>query len=369
MKYYIIAGEPSGDLHGSNLMKAILEEDVSAEFAFWGGDHMLGVSKGLVTHIKDTAIMGFVEVVKNLPKLAYFFKKAKKTIAEFKPDVVVFIDYPGFNLRMTKWAKNQGYKTVYYISPQLWAWKKGRIEIIKKYVDELIVILPFEYDFYRDHGVESHYVGHPLLSVIEDHKSQVKPEYLDGKSKKILAILPGSRKQEIQKMLPEMMSAALRFEQDYILCIAQAPNVDAELFMELLGENYSSFQLIEAETYDLLTKAQLAMVTSGTATLETALFGVPQVVCYKTGRLNYEIGRRLVDLKFISLVNLIAGEEIVPELIQNRVNSEEIYKTLRAVERNSFEMKQRYTKLQEVLFTNERPSKKAAEIVVRVTRA
>ena len=364
MKYYIIAGEPSGDLHGSNLMRAIRMQDKDAEFTFWGGDHMLEVDAKIVTHIRETSIMGFVEVVKNLPKISTFFKKAKRTILESKPDVLVLIDYPGFNLRMAKWAKEKGFKTVYYISPQLWAWKKGRIETIKKYVDEMIVILPFELEFYKKHGVNVHFVGHPLLPVIQSFKenSNVKKT-----KKKVFAILPGSRKQEIKKMLPEMIVAAYYFKDDFQLCVAMAPNVDKSFYSELIGEKSEEIILIENNTYDLLSRANIALVTSGTATLETALFGVPQVVCYKTSAVNYEIGKRLVDLEYISLVNLISGKKIVPELIQNEVNKNQIIAAVQDIIKNSSKIKEDYRQLNKLLKIEELPSTSAAKVVIEVT--
>ncbi len=361
MKYYIIAGEPSGDLHGSNLMKAIQRLDKDAKFSFWGGDHMLSVDDNIVTHIRETSIMGFVEVVKNLPKINSFFKKAKQTILNFKPDVVVFIDYPGFNLRMAKWAKKKGFGTVYYISPQLWAWKKGRVKTIKKYVDEMIVILPFELEFYKNHGIEAHYAGHPLVPVIQSFKkiSKRRPE------KKILAILPGSRKQEIKKILPELVEAAIYFKNEYQLCIAMAPNIGKSFYANLIETEEDTIRLVDNETYDLLLNANIALVTSGTATLETALFGVPQVVCYKTSTMNYEIGRRLVDLEYISLVNLIGGKKIVPELIQQDVNRQCIINAIKEVRSNASNIKWEYDQLQKLLSVVEAPRDKVARVVVQ----
>jgi len=365
MKYYLIAGEPSGDLHGSNLMKSIKELDENAQFNFWGGDQMLSVDSHVVTHIRETSIMGFVEVVKNISKIKSFFKNAKQTILEFKPDVLVLIDYPGFNLRMAKWAKKQGFKTVYYISPQLWAWKKGRIKTIKEYVDEMIVILPFELDFYKRNGVNAHFVGHPLMPVIQSFIDSEKPKIATQGDKKVFAILPGSREQEIKKMLPEMVQGASHFKDEYRLCIALAPNIDESFYRELLTAKNVEIEFVKDDTYGLLSKAHVALVTSGTATLETALFGVPQVVCYKTSTINYEIGKRLVDLEFISLVNLISRKEIVPELIQNEVNKEKIISTIKDVIGNTERIKSDYETLQELLSIKEPPSGKAAKIIVQ----
>ena len=365
MKYYIIAGEPSGDLHGSNLMKAIKEQDISAEFSFWGGDHMLEVDKGIVTHIRETSIMGFVEVLRNISKIKSFFKKAKSTILEFQPDVVVLIDYPGFNLRMAKWAKKKGFKVVYYISPQLWAWKKGRIKTIKKYVDEMIVILPFELDFYKENGVKVHFVGHPLLPVIQSFKGKKEERLNIEDDHDIIAILPGSREQEIKKMLPEMVKAAGHFIDDFEICIAMAPNVERAFYESLVETLKDKITWVENDTYSLLSKANIALVTSGTATLETALFGVPQVVCYKTSRINYEIGKRLVDLEFISLVNLIAGKEIVPELIQDEVNAENIIDKIKRTLINTSDINSGYNKLHNLLYIDKDPSTYAANIIVK----
>lgn len=364
MKYYIIAGEPSGDLHGSNLMKAIKAEDRDAEFAFWGGDHMLKVDSNIVTHIRETSIMGFVEVVKNLSKIKKFFKIAKSTIIDFKPDVIVFIDYPGFNLRICEWAKKKGFKTVYYISPQLWAWKKGRIKTIKQYVDEMIVILPFELDFYKENGVEAHFVGHPLVPVIQSFSRNYKKEDSKEGDKKKLAILPGSRKQEIKKLLPEMIQGAISFENKFRLCLAMAPNIDEAFYQELIPDD-NQVEFIRDDTYGLLASSDLALVTSGTATLETALFGVPQVVCYKTSTVNYEIGKRLVDLDFISLVNLISGKKIVPELIQNELNEDSIVNALEEVIKNQSQIKEDYKALQNFLSVDEEPSNLSAAIIVK----
>jgi len=363
MKYYIIAGEPSGDLHGANLMAAIQEKDQEARFMFWGGDQMLAIDAHIVTHIRETAIMGFVEVAKNLGRINGFFKKAKDTIAAFRPDVVVFIDYPGFNLRMAKWAKKAGFKTVYYISPQLWAWKKGRMKTVKRYIDEMIVILPFELDFYRENGIDAHYVGHPLVPVIQSYQADELEPLESESTKQKLAILPGSRLQEIKKMLPLLTEAAADFDHDYDLYVGMAPNVPLTIYQELTADSMATIHWIQNRTYDLLSVADLALVTSGTATLETALFGVPQVVCYKTGMLNYEIGKRLVDLSFISLVNLIAGEKIVPELIQHEVNKKAIVHNLHQVKENEEEMKRAYDRLRTSLEVEASPSALAAKVI------
>ena len=361
MKYYIIAGESSGDLHGANLMKAIKDGDANAQFRYWGGDAMATVAKGCDIHIRETAIMGFAEVVKNLSKIKGFFKTTKAAIAEYQPDVIVFIDYPGFNLRMAKWAKENNFKTVFYISPQLWAWKSGRKETIRKYIDELIVIIPFEKDWYAAEGINAHYVGHPLMEAIAqyDYKS------LEKTNEPILAILPGSRVQEVKKMLPVMLEAATTFEDQYQITIAGSDTISPKQYSELIGS--SKVEVIIGRTYDVLEAAKLALVTSGTATLETALHEVPQIVCYKTSGVNYAIGKRLVKLEYISLVNLILGEEAVPELIQNELTKENILKKISFIDNNRNTIIKKYKTLQQMLKTKKTASASAAEIIINLT--
>ena len=364
MRYYIIAGEPSGDLHGSNLMKAIKREDPSAEFNFWGGDHMLSVDTNIVTHIRETSIMGFVEVAKNISKISTFFKVAKASIVEFQPDRIVLIDYPGFNLRMAEWGHKKGFHIYYYISPQLWAWKKGRIKKVQNFVDEMIVILPFEEEFYKKQEVKAHYVGHPLVPVIQTFEpNNAFKQSLKVGHKKILALLPGSRKQEITKMLPIFIEAARAFKEEFHIVLAAAPNQGLEFYRKLIPQS-ESISIIENDTYNLLHHADLAIVTSGTATLETALFKVPQVVCYKTSSLNYQIGKRLVDLKYISLVNLILDEHLVQELIQDDVNQNNIKIKMHSALENSQEMIDGYNRLSDILSQNNSPSSLAAKIII-----
>lgn len=318
MKYYIIAGEASGDLHASNLMKAILKKDTSAEFRFWGGDLMQAVGGTLVKHYRELAFMGFIEVIMNLRTITKNITLCKKDITDFHPDKIIFIDYPGFNFRIMKWAKALAYETHYYISPQIWAWKENRIKAIKRDVDELYVILPFEKDFYeKKHQFPVHFVGHPLLDAIAD-RAQVdvfefrkKHELSD---KPIIALLPGSRQQEIKKMLSVMLSVVHDF-QDYQFVIAGAPSQDYEFYKQFIKNENIKF--ISNETYDLLSLSFAALVTSGTATLETAMFKVPQVVCYKGSNISYQIAKRIVNLDYISLVNLIMNKEVVKELIQS----------------------------------------------------
>ena len=330
MKYYIIAGEASGDLHGSNLMKALLKEDVNASFRFWGGDLMETVSDNLIKHYRDLAFMGFAEVIMNLRTITKNLSFCKKDIESFNPDVIIFIDYPGFNLRIAKWAKQEGYKTHYYISPQIWAWKENRINAIKRDVDCMYVILPFEKDFYeKKHHYPVEFVGHPLIDAIAN-RNQVD-EYTfraehELNEKPIIALLPGSRKQEITKMLSVMLSVVNQYP-NYQFVIAGAPSQEYSFYKQFIKK--ANIHFISNRTYDLLSVSTAALVTSGTATLETALFKVPEVVCYKGSWLSYQIGKRLVKhIKFISLVNLIMDKEVVTELIQSDFNTKKLKKEL-----------------------------------------
>jgi lipid-A-disaccharide synthase len=332
MKYYIIAGEASGDLHGSNLMKALYKEDSNADIRFWGGDLMQAVGGTLVKHYKELAFMGFVEVLFHLKTILNNIKICKKDIANFQPDVIIFIDYPGFNLRIAKWAKEQGIKTHYYISPQIWAWKESRITEIKRDVDKMYVILPFEKDFYeKKHHYAVEFVGHPLIDAIHNQPT------IDGavfrkenqlNEKPIIAILPGSRKQEITKMLSVMLSVVNDFP-EYQFVIAGAPSQEFSFYEGFITNENIKF--VSNKTYPLLQNATAALVTSGTATLETALFKVPEVVCYKGSWASYQIAKRIITLKYISLVNLIMDEEVVTELIQEKCSKKHIRKELRKI--------------------------------------
>lgn len=342
MKYYIIAGESSGDLHAANLMSALQKIDAQAEFRFWGGDHMLLVSpKGLVKHIKELAFMGFIEVLLNLRTILKNLRLAKQDIVSFMPDAVVFIDYPGFNLRMAQFCKEKGLKTIYYISPQLWAWKENRIKIIHQYVDQMYVILPFEEKFYTDRGYKNaSYVGHPLLDELEKRN-------LLHTNKKMnqVAVLPGSRIQEIQRMLP-MMSAVFTQFPDHQFIICAVPHIALEEYQKALGA--SNVEIKYGQTYEVLASSSAALVTSGTATLETALFDVPQVVCYKANRISYFIAKKLIKVKYISLVNLILDQGAVQELIQDDCSPEKISTALKNLLWNDScknDMKESYTSL------------------------
>ena len=328
MKYYIIAGEASGDLHASNLMKALLKEDAKAEFRFWGGDLMQEVGGTIVKHYKERAFMGFAEVILNLRKIFGLISFCKKDITQYQPDDLIFIDNSGFNLRIAKWAKKQGIKTNYYISPQVWASRAGRVKAIKRDIDHMYVILPFETEFYKKYGYNATFVGHPLLDAIANklpfNESEFRKEH-NLSEKRIIALLPGSRKQEITKMLSVMLKMSSKFT-DYQFVIAGAPSQDYPFYKTFI--NNENVKFIDNKTYDLLSISHAALVTSGTATIETALFKVPQVVCYRAGNLSYQIAKRIITLKFISLVNLIMDREVVTELIQSDFNEKRLEQEL-----------------------------------------
>ena len=367
MKYYIIAGEASGDLHASNLMKALIEKDQNAEIRFWGGDLMEEVGGTLVKHYRELAFMGFVEVLMNIRTIFSNIKFCKKDILTFKPDVLILIDYPGFNMRIAEFAKKEDIKVHYYISPQIWAWKENRIHKIKRDVDKMYVILPFEKEFYEEkHHFPVHFVGHPLIDAIAN-RTQVKEKDFREKfqlsNKPIIALLPGSRKQEIKKLLAVMLKMADKFT-DYQFVIAGAPSQDFEFYKPFIKKE--NVQFISNKTYDLLSVSYAAVVTSGTATLETALFKVPEIVCYKTSWISYQIGKRLVDLKFISLVNLIMNKEVVKELIQDDFNEKnlekELHKILNLKNRQAIFLD--YFELEKKL-GGKGASKKVAELIIK----
>jgi lipid-A-disaccharide synthase len=327
MKYYLIAGERSGDLHGANLIKGIRENDPDAHFRGWGGDMMQDGGMELVTHYKDTAFMGFLEVALNIHKISAFLRKCKNDILEYQPDVVILIDYPGFNLRMAAFAKKQGLKVYYYISPKVWAWNQKRAWKIKANIDHMFVIFPFEIDFYQKFDFKVDYVGNPLMDAIEAFKPDPdfrKNNNLDG-TKPIIALLPGSRRQEIIGMLDLMLTVQPHFP-TYQFVIAGVRSLPADLYAKYLSHHNAS--IVFEATYDLLHVAEAALVTSGTATLETALLNVPEVVCYKTSAFSYAVARRLIRVRFISLVNLIMDNEVVRELIQEELNENQLVKEL-----------------------------------------
>ena len=319
MKYYIIAGEASGDLHASNLIKEIRKLDGQSSFRGWGGDLMQKQGADIVKHYRDLSFMGFAEVLMNLRTIVRNFSSCKNDIISFKPDVLILVDYPGFNLRIARFACNRGIRVFYYISPQLWAWNVSRVKQIKKNVEKMFVILPFEKEFYSKFGVKVDFVGHPLLDALVDAETNITTE-------NIIAILPGSRKQEIRKMLPVMLSVIPLF-QDYSFVIAGMSSVGKE-FYEKYTAGYNT-GIVFDNTYALLKKSTAAMVTSGTATLETAILDVPQLVCYKANPFSYLLAKRLARVNFIALPNIIAGCEVVKELIQNHLNTMELSIELR----------------------------------------
>ncbi|MET3730634.1 lipid-A-disaccharide synthase [Moheibacter stercoris] len=329
MKYYIISGEASGDLHGSNLMKNIKIQDPEADFRFWGGDLMQEQGGTLVKHYRDLAFMGFAEVIMNLRTILGNISFCKKDIQAYQPDAVILIDYPGFNLRVAEFVKSLGIKVYYYISPQIWAWKTGRVHTIKKFVDRMFVILPFEKDFYAKYEYEVDFVGHPLLDAMQN-LPEINSEEFKAKNqldnRKIIALLPGSRKQEIRVKLPIMLSVVKDYP-DYQFIVAGAPSMEESFYKEVA--NGTEMNIVFAQTYDLLRNSEAALVTSGTATLETALLNTPEVVCYKGSRISYEIGKRVVKhIQYISLVNLIMDKEVVKELIQQDLNYTNLKKEL-----------------------------------------
>ena len=343
MRYYIITGEASGDLHGANLIKALKNLDADADVRAWGGDKMEAAGAVLVKHYRDLAFMGFVEVIKHLGTILRNLDFCKNDILAYVPDVMVLIDYPGFNLRVAKWAKARGIRIVYYISPQVWAWKEGRVKDIRRDVDKMLVILPFEKAFYAKRNFEVEYVGHPLLDVVgEEQRDPAIPLFTDHP---VIALLPGSRAMEIRKKLPLMLQMVERFP-GYQFVVAGAPSQPDALYNELIGT--TPVMLLRNDTYNLLKQARAAVVTSGTATLETALFGVPQVVCYRGNPVSYFLARQLVKVPFISLVNLIMEREVVKELIQYAFTDAALEAALRALlddARYRDEMKDAYREL------------------------
>jgi len=372
MKYYIIAGEASGDLHGSNLIKELKKLDASSTIRCWGGDKMQEAGGDLVKHYRDLAYMGFTEVLMNLRTIFRNLKFCKEDILQFKPDALILIDYPGFNLRIAKWAKQQGLKVIFYISPQVWAWKENRVKMMKKYIDKMLVILPFEKDYFKNKwNWEVEYVGHPLVEVVESYGLGVTPARLNhsggdyGSSSNIIALLPGSRKQEIAKKLPVMLEVSKSFPA-YQFIVAEAPSVEDE-FYKSFTQPYTNVSAVKNKTYDLLLLAKAALVTSGTATLETALFEVPEVVCYKGSFLSYQIGKRLVKVKYISLVNLIMDKLVVKELLQEKLTVEnlksELHELLTSEERIN-EIKKNYAALKKILSEEGNASAKAAKSII-----
>lgn len=324
MRYYVIAGEASGDLHASKVLRELKLKDSDAHFRFWGGDKMAAIAGTPVKHIRDLAFMGFWEVIKNLPAILNNFKICKKDICTYNPDALVLVDYPGFNLRIAKFAARKGIKVFYYISPTIWAWKESRVNTVKKYIDRMFVILPFEKSFYKKHEYDADFVGHPLLDepVFSDVSSTTKfHEFIEQNKlppKKIIAVLPGSRKQELEKILPPLVAIADKFS-DYQFVVAGVGSLPVNLYNECIG-NRTNISVLFNKTYDILQNSTAAIVKSGTSTLETALLNVPQVVCYKTSAFTYMLAKQFAKVKYISLVNLILDRSLVTELIQDDLN-------------------------------------------------
>jgi lipid-A-disaccharide synthase len=386
MRYYIIAGEASGDLHGSNLIKQLKKQDPSTDVRCWGGDLMQQAGGHLVKHYKDLAFMGFTEVLMNLRTIFRNMDFCKADILGYAPDALILIDYPGFNLRIAKWARQQGLRIIYYISPQVWAWKENRVKQIRANVDKMLVILPFEKEFYRKWNYEVEYVGHPLVEVIDAAAAATSATSADPTvpnsqpptinqpkpltpPTSIIALLPGSRKQEILKKLPVMLETSRSFP-DHQFVVAQAPGLDPSFYENLLAP-YPNVSSVRNQTYSLLLTAQAACVTSGTATLETALFGVPEVVCYKGSSISYQIARRLIKVKYISLVNLIMDKLVVKELIQDELTPENLRRELNDILYNTGRQQQLridYLNLKELLSQGGHASANAAESILRFMR-
>ena len=368
MKYYIIAGEASGDLHGSNLVASLKAQDSDAKIRAWGGEKMRKNGANVVKNYHDLAFMGFVEVLMNLRTILKNFSFCKKDITDYNPDAIILIDYPGFNLKVAKWAHKKGYKVFYYISPQVWAWKRRRVYTIQKVVDKMLCILPFEKKFYDNYNVDCQFVGHPLLDEIAkvnpvDKNKFYKSNRLNPK-KEIIAILPGSRKQEVSRMLTIMLDVVKQFP-NYQFVIACAPSLPMSYYKSIIGEK-ANVRLVLNRTYQLLQLSSAAMVTSGTATLETALFDVPEVVCYKANKISYLIARQVARVRFICLVNLIMDREVVKELIQNDLTANNIANELKSLLASSKRQKKLLEDYEELksLLGNAGASDKAAETII-----
>ena len=368
MKYYIIAGERSGDLHGSNLIKGIRKHDPDAQIRAWGGDMMQESGAEVVKHYRELAFMGFFEVVKNLPTILGFLSFCKKDIKNFQPDVVILIDYAGFNMRVAKFAKLNGFKTFYYISPKVWAWNQSRALKIKQFVDKMFVIFPFEKDFFKQYNYEVEYVGNPLFDAIANftpHENFRKSARLGQKP--IIALLPGSRKQEVETMLGLMMSQVYEFP-DYQFVIGAVSNLPKELYAR--WQSIFPVKIVVDEAYNLLSVADAALVTSGTATLETALFDVPQVVCYKGGWAAYQVFKRVIRVPFVSLVNLIADREVVKELLQYNLTKENLTQELTKITTNQTTRQNQldgYLEIKNIL-GDEGASERAGKLMVKELR-
>ena len=371
MKYYIIAGEASGDLHASNLVAEIKKKDKKAEFRGCGGDLMKAQGVDLLKHYRTMAYMGFVEVAVNLRKVLGNIAQCKKDILEYQPDAIILVDYPGFNFRIADFAHEKGFKVFYYISPQVWAWKRRRVKKVKRSVDKMLVILPFEEEFYKEYGVDVTYVGNPLLDELAKFGTANRSIFLRrnslGEKREIIALLPGSRKQEVKRVLPVMLKAASHFP-DYQFVVAGVSSLDKSLYKKILGN--SDVFLIENQTYELLQNSSAAIVTSGTATLETALFTVPEVVCYKATGLSYFLAKWMIKVKFISLVNLVMDKEVVKELIQGDLTEENIVNELDLLLHNGRRQRQLLEDYEELRgrLGNAGASEMAAEVIINAMK-
>ena len=323
-------------MHASNLIAELKKKDKKAEFRGYGGDKMKAQGVDLVKHYRTMAYMGFVEVAVNLRKVLGNIAQCKKDIIDYQPDVVILVDYPGFNFRIADFAHKQGFKVVYYLSPQLWAWKRRRVRKVQKSVDKMLVILPFEEEFYKHYGVNVTYVGNPLLDELAKFGTANRSIFLRrnslGEKREIIALLPGSRRQEIKRVLPVMLKVVPHFP-DYQFVVAGVSSIDKELYKSVIGT--ADVFMVENQTYELLQNSSAALVTSGTATLETALFSVPEVVCYKATNFSYRLAKWMIKVNFISLVNLVMGKEVVKELIQGDLNEDNVVKELEDLLHNS----------------------------------
>lgn len=378
MRYYLIAGEASGDLHGSNLVRELKLQDPQAQFRFFGGD-LMAAQAGVppVKHYSEMAFMGFVRVLMNLRKIGRNMEQCKADIVDFKPDVVILIDFAGFNLRIAEFAKSLGLKTVFYISPKIWAWKQNRIKKIKKYIDKMLTILPFETEFYARFDYPVEYVGNPILDAIEEFRSddnQTEADFRKANNltdKPIIGLLAGSRKQEVDFMLPVMIEVSRQFP-EYQFVISGAPGLDRDYYTKVIGAD-CDIPIVFGQTYNLLKFSRAALVTSGTATLETALFGVPEAVLYRISAPDflYRIGRKLLKVKWISLANLIVGREIIRELVQMDCNPRTIADELRKIlddKQYDAEFQRNYAELRQRM-GSAGASQRAAQAVIKFVSA
>ena len=370
MRYYLIAGEASGDMHGANLMKALRAQDPDATFRVWGGDKMREAGGHLVAHYNEMAFMGFTEVLANLPTILRYIRGCKADLRLQQPDVLILIDYPGFNLRIARYAHALGLRVVYYISPQVWAWKASRVKQIRQYVDQMLVILPFEEAFYQQYHYPVTFVGHPLLDAIEAF--QPIPDFYQRyqlPNKPIIAVIPGSRKQEIAQMLPTMLEAVRQFP-EFQAVIAAAPGISEQFYKRFLSRDDEA-KVVEGASYSLMLNARAGLVTSGTASLEAALFGLPEVVCYKGGWISYWIAKRLVNIRYIALANLVLNKEAVKELIQGDFNVQSLTASLKPLLYDTPERQQQLKDFQNLRaeLGNGGASLRAAKAITNALRA